>query len=66
MLGNTECDDQRGIRNAMIKTSEGISALIYSLVFVSLSATEVHSRAANAGLSIKEVDSVASLEVEFG
>ena len=41
----------------MIKTSEGISALIYSLVSVSLSATEVHSCAANTGRSIKEVDS---------
>ena len=45
-------------REVMIKTSEGIYALIYSLVFVSLSATEVHSCAANAGQSIKEVDSV--------
>jgi hypothetical protein len=41
----------------MIETSVGISALIYSLIIVSLSATEVHSCAANAGLSIKEVDS---------
>jgi len=44
----------------MINTSasEGIYTLIFSLVFVSLSATEVHSRAANAGESIKEADSV--------
>jgi hypothetical protein len=49
----------------MIKTLKGISALIYLLVFVLLSIIEVYSRAANAGLSIKEVDSVASLEVEF-
>lgn len=42
----------------MIKTSEGISVLIYSLVFVSLSATEVHSCAVNAERSIKKADSV--------
>jgi hypothetical protein len=41
----------------MIKISEWISALIYQ-DFVSLSATEVHSCAANAGRSIKEADSV--------
>jgi hypothetical protein len=41
----------------MLNTSEGIYALIYSLVFVS-STTEVHSCAANAGQSIKEIDSV--------
>jgi hypothetical protein len=51
-------DLQQGTQKVMIKTSEGISAFIYSLVFVSLFATEVYSCTANVGRSIKEVDSL--------
>jgi hypothetical protein len=42
----------------IIKTLEGISALIYSLVFILLSVIEVYSYAANAGRSIKEANSI--------
>ena len=56
---------ERCLKNWLLGTTEGKNqnfrgdhALIYSLVFVSLSVTEVHTCAANAGQSIKEVDSV--------
>ena len=48
------------IQKVMVQASEKIYALIYSLTFVSLSTTEVHSCVGNAGRSIKESDTVLS------
>jgi hypothetical protein len=53
-----ELDAREHRKETMIKTPEEICTLIYSLVFVSLPTTEVHSCAANAERSIKEADSV--------
>jgi hypothetical protein len=48
-----------GIQRVIVKTAEGIYALIYSIVLIALSATEACHYATNAGRSIKEADSFA-------